>query len=294
MHAVTEFGQFYQQAYGQFEQQYRTAGSLPADMFIVNQDSHETLDMGVSGISMSMLLSDPLSLTCKIDAGDGWTELECQKNCIIVHSPNTDVMYHAEGRHSIMGLSADQKDLDRLLLPAGIKFTDTLNSIFNKDFNDPIVTRSIRQMWKQSQTQGPAASLMVDAQFHTLLARLVTLAGQTIKVSKTQLSNRELSRAIELIEANMEDAITITELSKALDMSDFHFSRAFKLATGEGPHAFMTERRMARACDLLANSKEQLAEIAYACGFSSQSHFTTVFRKTMGETPGRYRMEMRG
>ena len=60
-------------------------------------------------------------------------------------------------------------------------------------------------------------------------------------------------------------------------------------ATGLAPHQWQLGRRMARAQALLTGSSRSIAEIALACGFSSQSHFATAFREAVGVSPGRWR-----
>lgn len=67
------------------------------------------------------------------------------------------------------------------------------------------------------------------------------------------------------------------------------FARRFKATTGLAPYAFVVERRLRRAEILLAKPEMALAAIAMSLGFSSQSHFTTTFRKLRGTTPHAYR-----
>jgi AraC family transcriptional regulator len=60
-------------------------------------------------------------------------------------------------------------------------------------------------------------------------------------------------------------------------------------ATGTRPHDYVLRRRIERAQDLLRNSETGLVDIALGVGFQSQSHFTTVFKRFVGETPHRWR-----
>ncbi|WP_299790607.1 AraC family transcriptional regulator [uncultured Marivita sp.] len=109
-----------------------------------------------------------------------------------------------------------------------------------------------------------------------------------------RLSPAQLSRAIEAIEAGLENNPGLETVARAAGVTTFHFARAFRATTGQTPHQYLIERRLARARELLALGDLPLAEIAYDCGFSSQAHMTTVFRKHMGVTPGQYRREVRG
>lgn len=75
--------------------------------------------------------------------------------------------------------------------------------------------------------------------------------------------------------------------------SEYHFSRMFKRSTGLTPHRYVTERRIARARTLLANSNLPLHEISAMLDFGDQSHMTTVFKRLTGITPGQFRKNAR-
>ena len=63
---------------------------------------------------------------------------------------------------------------------------------------------------------------------------------------------------------------------------------------GKTPHRYLTEQRIARACQLLHNPHCSLVDVSLTVGFSSQSHLTTVFRRFMKTTPAAYREEVLG
>lgn len=95
----------------------------------------------------------------------------------------------------------------------------------------------------------------------------------------------KLKRVIEFIEHNLSEPITFRDIAAHVHVSPFHFSRAFKLATGKTPHHFVTEKRIEAAKKFLVETDESIACIAYQVGFRSQSHFTSVFCKYVGVTP---------
>jgi AraC-like DNA-binding protein len=72
-----------------------------------------------------------------------------------------------------------------------------------------------------------------------------------------------------------------------------HFAAQFRLATGMSPHQFVLNRRIERAKTMLIGTAEELVSIALSVGFQSQAHFTTVFKRFVGETPHRWRCENR-
>ncbi|EIM97537.1 AraC family transcriptional regulator [Paraburkholderia hospita] len=98
-----------------------------------------------------------------------------------------------------------------------------------------------------------------------------------------------LKRAIEYIEDNLGEQISLTDLAERAGLSRMHFAAQFKLAMGLSPHAYLTEKRLGAAKSLLAEGRLPIAQIAFAVGFHTQAHFTTVFRKATGLTPKRWR-----
>lgn len=104
------------------------------------------------------------------------------------------------------------------------------------------------------------------------------------------LDARRLRRVLDRIESELaRQDLTVAVLAEAAHMSVSRFSRAFKQALGVAPHQFILSRRVERACHLLVDGSAPLSLVAYATGFSSQAHFSTVFRKRTGTTPKQFR-----
>ena len=96
-------------------------------------------------------------------------------------------------------------------------------------------------------------------------------------------------RAKEIIEANLVGEISLTELARECCLSASHFSRAFRDTVGISPHQWLLRRRIEKAKQLLRNRQLSLSEVALDCGFADQSHFTRVFTKLSGTSPGAWR-----
>jgi AraC family transcriptional regulator len=98
-------------------------------------------------------------------------------------------------------------------------------------------------------------------------------------------------RVQEHIDAHLCHEITLGELARLAGMGHDSFARRFRATTGIAPYAYVIEQRMRRAEELLVKSDLDLARVACALGFSSQSHFTTTFRRQRGLTPLAYRRQ---
>jgi len=99
-----------------------------------------------------------------------------------------------------------------------------------------------------------------------------------------------LKLAVDFIEDSLAQPIGLAELSELVGLSRMHFAAQFKLATGIPPYAYILRRRIERAQQLLACSQHSAIEIATILGFASQAHFTTAFKKIVGDTPVRWRL----
>lgn len=104
------------------------------------------------------------------------------------------------------------------------------------------------------------------------------------------LSRRALGRVRDYIDARMNSDISLSELAAVAGMAVDSFARRFKATTGLAPYAYVIEERVRRAEALLRETGLSIGVIAFRLGFSSQSHFTTTFRRLRGMTPRAYRV----
>ena len=109
-----------------------------------------------------------------------------------------------------------------------------------------------------------------------------------IKERGNSMPRHLMGRAIEFIQENLGQNLSLAEISALVEMSPYHFCRLFKRGTGFSPHQYVREERIRRARILLAEHRLSLVEIANELGFSDQSHFTRTFRAVAGVTPSRY------
>jgi AraC-like DNA-binding protein len=100
---------------------------------------------------------------------------------------------------------------------------------------------------------------------------------------------RHLLRAKDLADAQYAEPLDVAALATAAGLSPAHFSRAFRKAFGESPHAYLLTRRLERAAALLRNTDNAVADICVAVGLSSIGSFTTSFKRMFGATPTVYR-----
>jgi AraC-like DNA-binding protein len=100
---------------------------------------------------------------------------------------------------------------------------------------------------------------------------------------------RHLLRARDLADARYAEALGVEEMARAAGLSRAHFSREFRRAFGDSPHAYLLTRRLERAAALLRSTDRQIAEICLSVGLTSLGSFTTSFTRMFGTSPAAYR-----
>lgn len=114
-------------------------------------------------------------------------------------------------------------------------------------------------------------------------------ATTAFKAISYGLSDIRRRRVLSYINDNICRSLTLAELAGAANLSIYHFCRKFKNRMGVTPAQYVTGRRVNLAKHLLRSTSHSLVVVSMSCGFSSQSHFNTVFKKVSGVTPAGYR-----
>lgn len=108
----------------------------------------------------------------------------------------------------------------------------------------------------------------------------------TVHTSKS----RRIAKVCEYIDKNIEEPIRLGDVAQLVSMSESAFSHFFKKKTNCTFIDYVTNLRIARACQLLSETTYTVAEICYTCGFNNLSNFIRIFKKKKGSTPQEYRM----
>jgi len=149
---------------------------------------------------------------------------------------------------------------------------------------------------KEELTSGGGDRLYVESLVNCLAMHLLKKYAanpSSLRPFQGGLSQPKLRQVTDYIDTHLEQELTLANLADLLKMSTCYFAWLFKQSTGFAPHQYLVQRRLARAQHLLKHSDRRIVEIAAACGFSSQSHLTRLFRKHLNTTPKAYRAMLR-
>ncbi|MEM8590924.1 MAG: AraC family transcriptional regulator [Pseudomonadota bacterium] len=291
------YSSIYGELYSKFPMEAKTAGTLPLNMLKVTQSSHETHDPAVEQVVFRLVLESEMSHS-SVDCGNGKVTLSGRPGSFYLAPAHEPSYWEGEGDHRLLMLALPKVNIDRLMeAEADGAALRSLEPLYNRDIFNGAIPGLMNRIWDHSVQDGPGASLLVDGLFVTLLGTLVSMAE--VRTSKPRirrarpLDDKRLRAVTDFVDANLEEHISLEDMASVACQSLYHFCRCFKLSTNTTPHMFVSARRIERARHLLTQTSESLAEIAYACGFSSQAYFTTKFREHTCMTPGAYRAAMR-
>ena len=148
----------------------------------------------------------------------------------------------------------------------------------------------IRGLVDETAGGGSSGALFVEALVMALGLQIAQTVGNghalPLPVARG-LRPKQLARVLDLIDARLASDISVVELAAAVPLSVSHFTHAFREALGVPPHQYVIGRRLERAREELLRGGTTLAATALRWGFSDQSHFTRLFRRRFGVTPGR-------
>ena len=156
---------------------------------------------------------------------------------------------------------------------------------FKRPYHLLIATEQVERLTHD----GEALGLMPG---HELVRLNGTLAPPPLTVTRGGLSGWQRKKVADFIEEHLAEEVRLSALAGLVDLSPYHFARAFKQSFGVPPHRYHVGRRIERAKTLLAEQARPVTEIALILGFAETSSFSATFRKTTGTSPTAFRRSL--
>ena len=107
----------------------------------------------------------------------------------------------------------------------------------------------------------------------------------------TRLAPWRVKKLERFIEENLDRTLSLEVLAPMVRLSCSHFARACRNTLGLPPRQLVLRRRIERAQTLMRGTVTPLSQVALACGFADQAHFSRLFRQTVGTTPRQWRRD---
>lgn len=138
----------------------------------------------------------------------------------------------------------------------------------------------------------PSTQLYGDGLVTAITAQI--FAAPQVRAERIgKLAPWQLRRVNEFMDSHFPNRIDLETLAAQVNLSQAHFSRAFKASTGLAPYQWQLDFRIKRAQELLCASDASMDDIAQATGFADTVHFGRTFRKMVGVAPGAWRTQQK-
>ena len=174
-------------------------------------------------------------------------------------------------------------------IPAKLRFTDFMQGLglFAMPLNEKRLKR-LESLFKVLVVSPlPQRQLMLPCIFHQV-SQYLKNGAETI-CSSSRYSY--IFQVVAFLENSGNEKLTSKELAERFHVSKNKLESDFKQATGQTVHTFRMQIQLQSAKFMLINTRQPLAQIAVACGFTDESHLIRAFRKEYGITPGTFRKE---
>jgi AraC family transcriptional regulator len=158
---------------------------------------------------------------------------------------------------------------------------------------DPLVRRLSEALAAAERDQSEFGGIYADAIRLVTMARMISADTKPTSPAQTNrdggLSKWRLKRVVEYVSEHLDEKVTLADMAAAARLSRMHFAALFFRATGMTPHQYLLKQRVSTAQDMLRTTDKSIVDIALSVGFSTQAHFTTVFKRIVGQTPLKWR-----
>jgi AraC family transcriptional regulator len=174
--------------------------------------------------------------------------------------------------------------LDRSV--AEVRLRDVLKTV------DPVVTACVEGITREAQQRSPGSSLYVEAlgtQLAVHLLRHYAAISFREPGERGCLSPCQCRRVAEFIDEHLQESLSLQTLAAQVQLGVWNFVRRFRESFGRAPHAYVVDRRVERARQLLEDGLLSVKEVAFACGFADQAHMTRMFQARLHTTPAALR-----
>src|SRR5882724_330512 len=164
----------------------------------------------------------------------------------------------------------------------------------SRKFADPRLSAMVAAVDAEMVAGFPSGRLFLDSVEQAMAVTLVNahaVRHRPVQVYRGGLGSARLRRIKELVQAKIEDDLSLDEMAQSVGLSTAHFARMFRKSTGQTPHQFVLRQRLERAKAMLRAPDARVLDVAVACGFKTQQHFAQVFCDVCGVSPTQYRQD---
>ena len=199
-------------------------------------------------------------------------------------------------------LSYEENDLEAIVIGMdGIfftpnEFTDMNSSLYMKKSlkdNYSNISFYFKSILREVKKMDYNYEMVCQNLLEVLVTNIIRLTQCTITSTSSARTNKECTFIKRYIDHHFAESISLDYLAKMTHMNKYYMVHAFNEYIGYSPINYLIEKRISESKRLLETTNDSIAQIASKVGFSSQSYFSQVFKKSTQMTPNEYRKSKR-
>jgi AraC family transcriptional regulator len=268
-------------------QQHVQVGGSAASLIFTRQDAVFP-DPPTSDVTLQLLRRgrDRFSL----DFGAGRFEPVVRPGDLLIAPDLVPLGFEGEGRVEVLTLAMHGGRLREAIGAALGRRDVDLTGLHTRAHRDPQITTALHWLWEEAQVGTPNGRLYADGVLAIITSRLAGMIGRTPGAAGA-LPRWQVDRITDHLQADVSAQVALADLAALVGLSEAHFCRSFKRATGLSPLQWQLAMRIDHAKVLLAQPRTPMAEVAAAYGYAQPAHFAKLFRRATGVAPSEWRRQ---
>ncbi len=288
------YGDFLKQsAYAAFPQEHRESkGTLPFLMVHSQQRAHNFTDPAVSESLIALPLHADSHCVWEWSINGQYYRHKARPGSMMIVPSNTESQWEVNANRTLLVLTLPDDTIKKLYGGAcPEQFHNLFSPLSEQTWEEPLIESMIRKLWVNSSSGSLANSFLSDGLITSIISQLLLMSGTKLEDNtKVVLPKWRMNKVRAYVDENIGADISLDNLAAAAGLSLRHFSRSFHQETGDTPNNWVMKLRIEKVKKMLLDTQMPIADIARACGFSSQSYLTTVMKNLTGQTPNRWRL----
>ncbi|WP_428406830.1 helix-turn-helix domain-containing protein [Hyphococcus sp.] len=255
--------------------------------------ANDGVEIGAAQLVVAVVESDAFEMEWRPVGGDNSRRLWLLPNSAQIVPAGAPCHSRWRARPTLLTIAFEPALIEKQLREIGVREKGAIRARFG--VRDPEIDSIVAKLRLELQFGGWSGRPYLESLGVVLAVHLLRnyASARSSRTTDGGLGSRRLRRVVDFIDAHLGEELTQADLARVAELSPHHFASAFRTSTGVAPHRYLTERRIARACELLARSEATVTTVAHALGFASHGHFSETFRRFVGVTPSEYKTASR-
>ena len=242
------------------------------------------------------LVLDP-NVSADMDLGAGRFSFSASHSQLFLSPAGIGSSIDVHQAHSALLMSIPSGRVSQLVGPDLTALLEQPAAVHASGFLDAMIIQNMLALASMDSRDDAANRLLADGMVSAIVGALARKALDGVGPLRWHraggLTPAKRRRAEEFMMEDLSTQVTLEHVAAVVGLSPFHFSRSFKISSGQSPARWRLEARMRQAANLLRSTELPIGEISAEVGYEAPQAFARIFRSWSGSLPSAYRRAWR-